>query len=60
MPRNRGVSCGSVETQGRQGEIGNWAFGNVPETNVGNMGWREGKPLSRTGDGQIEVLGVSR
>ena len=49
-----------METQGRQGEIGNWAFGNVPETNVGNIGWRDRKPLSRMGRGQIGALGVSR
>ena len=43
MPRNRGVSYRSVEAQGRQGEIGEGFFGDVPETNVGNIGWREGK-----------------
>lgn len=34
-----------METQGRQGEIGNWAFGNVPETNVGNIGRQDRKAL---------------
>jgi len=52
------VSYGSVEAQGRRGEIG--VVWNVPETNVGNIGWRDRKPLSRTGRGQIGVLGVSR
>lgn len=32
-----------METQGRQGEIGNWAFGNVPETNVGSIERRDGE-----------------
>ena len=45
-----------MEAQGDRGR----GFVDVPETNVGNIGWREGKPLSRTGGGQIVALGVSR
>lgn len=39
------VSYGSVEAQGRQGAIGEGAFGDVPETNVGNIGRQDRKAL---------------
>lgn len=55
MPRNRGFSYGSVETQGRQGEIGNWAFGDVPETNVGNIARRDRK--ARVAHGRVSNRG---
>lgn len=45
------VSCGSVEAQGRQGAIGEGAFGDVPETNVGNIARRDRKALVAHGRG---------
>lgn len=47
-----------METQGR-GDTREGASGDVPETNVGNIGWRDRKPLSRMGRGQIGALVVS-
>jgi hypothetical protein len=49
------VSSGTGEVGRDKGRV----FGDVPETNVGNIGWRDRKPLSRTGRGQIGALVVS-
>ena len=49
------VSSGTGEVGRDKGRV----FGDVPETNVGNIGWRDRKPLSRMGRGQIGALVVS-
>lgn len=39
MPRNRVFFYGSVDAQGDRGR----GFVDIPETNVGNIGWQEGR-----------------
>lgn len=57
MPRNRGFPAG--QWRHREGEIqGEGAFGDVPETNVGNIARRDRKALVAHGRGSNRGFGV--